>query len=750
MNKHMFTTVLFAVSVLSLTNSCKKDDDYVAPTGDEPIIIENALPLPADFDWNNIPPAYANQPWEISYDFDLQGENIVLPPNVILYFTTGSLHNGTITGNQTELVSRTRYQIFDALDLAGSFVKEQYLKPVWYGAALDGITDDRAAFVETLAQAHQITAKVLVEKTMFLDVEELGTKSIFLEDNTWIEGQYNAQVIINNLLSPAFYMALAKDITVKNITFLYDNTYDAGYDWSLTTDNDKNQQQLEYYLKTKRGIIFNSTNPVFKGSSSFHTVFSLEGSSNIFFNNVNFTAKGTTANTFMQFVIKFKEQYSENQTINKEGVGLTAIPTNITFNQITFDGTLMGVQGNVNGFFVNDMKSYRYSDIQNADGTNLGGLVGSDTYRFPPPHLFYLNMDLSFNGHYPQNIKLTNVIDYGKYVGTAKTRGASGYCHSLKLIDKVENVYVDNYQSYRRDGLGDWGNINNGVFKNIYAENTSDIFNPNLRFNSLRFLGPLENTLLENVTLKDNAMIAQIYPLNFAEGNKVTYRNVNVYVKELNTESDGPFGIRGSHNTIIKSSLHIDKHTTNTTYKSVIFHNPETLLKGSNNQYEITVEGWRDIQNDPLGNSIRLLFANSKNGNSNYAKVIDASNNMVIAQNNKIQVNTWIRKEVVDLGKGTNKKLGINIPVGFKVKSINANTLENLAAGVEITIGTSTSKSSNLMSVVSKTTGLVNKFINEAKAETGNRDIYLFSNTDFQNRGRIEISLELVREIQYD
>ncbi|ADV48464.1 hypothetical protein Celal_1147 [Cellulophaga algicola DSM 14237] len=750
----MLSTVLMAVCLLFSGVSCKKDSEFTETVllAEEEVIIdvENAIVIPVDFDWTTIPDEYKDAVWDIQFDFDLNGETIVLPENVTLYFTGGSLSNGTVTGDGTStIVSKTKYQVFDTVDLAGTFVEEQYLMPYWFGAVMNGITDDRDVFVATLAQAHAVSARVMVDKNMFLDVEETGTKSIFLEDNTWIEGKNDANIIINNMLSPAFYMALVKDITIKNVTFLYDNTYDASYDWSSNNDITLNQLQLRSYLVTTKNIVFESTNPIFRGSSAFHSLFSLEACSGVLFEDVNIKAKGDTANTFIQFVIKFKEQYVANQTTSGEANGITAIPEDIVINNMTMDGILMGLQGNVANLSIDNLESYRYSDMQNEDGSNLGGNVGDEIYRFPPPHLMYFNTDFSVHDLFPNNIQITNTIDHGEYVGTTETRGESGYCHSLKLIGRVENVLVDNYASYRRDGLGDLGDITNGVFKNMYAENTSDIFDPTLKFSSLRFVGPLTSTIFENITLKDNADIAEIYPMDFATGDDVTWDNIQVFVKELNTDDGGFFGIFGSDNTIVNSGLTIEKHSSTQLNRGIIYHDQETLANGANNHYEVSVTGWRSIDDNYREENCRILFANSENTNTNYAKVIDVDNNYIIEQINSVEQDQWTRTEVIDLGAGTSQLLEINIPRGLTVQHVSANTLEGLASGVEVTIGTSSLLKDNLMGAVSKTTGLVTKVVNEVIADSGDRAVYLYANGGFQNTGKIEVTLELVRGTQY-
>lgn len=58
----------------------------------------------ADFDWFNIPSNHATSIWEIRYEFDLQGQDVVLPTDVFLYFNGGFISNyNSITGNNTTI-----------------------------------------------------------------------------------------------------------------------------------------------------------------------------------------------------------------------------------------------------------------------------------------------------------------------------------------------------------------------------------------------------------------------------------------------------------------------------------------------------------------------------------------------------------------------------------------------------------------------------------------------------------------------
>ena len=77
--------------------------------------------IPLAFDWQNIPEDYSNSIWEIRYDFDLAGQSIILPENVTIRFNGGVLGNGTLRGDQSIIETKTENQIFDDLDLKGSF-----------------------------------------------------------------------------------------------------------------------------------------------------------------------------------------------------------------------------------------------------------------------------------------------------------------------------------------------------------------------------------------------------------------------------------------------------------------------------------------------------------------------------------------------------------------------------------------------------------------------------------------------------
>ncbi|MBT2159756.1 hypothetical protein [Zobellia barbeyronii] len=693
--------------------------------------------IPQDFDWENIPTDYSDSVWEIRFDFDLAGQTIILPENVTMRFNGGILENGTVRGDESIIETNTENQLFEELSLEGSFASE-YLKPQWFGAAMDDKTDDREDFVETLDEAENIGAKVLVDRNMFLDLEETGKKSIFLADNTWLEGANEAHIRINNLLSPAFYMALTKNITITNVTFLYDQKYDASFGWSYDS-NTLNIKQLRGYLADEQSIDFDGNNPIWRGPILLRSTIVIDGAHDVLIDNVKFVAKGDTPDKFIQWAIKLKEEYKAGQKVVND-IGTTVIPKKIILRNVTMDGVIMGIQGVVNGFSSNGLTSLRYSDVQSLEGNYIGGTG----YWMPPPHLIYFNGDNS-TVYDSQNIEILNTIDNGDYVGSEKVRtDVSGYCNSLKLVGNVKNVVVKDYKSYRRDGLWDLENISNGKFENIYAESKSDIFKTTYKYPTARFVGTLDNCTFKNILIKDTANKSLIYPWSSAHGDYVFIEDLHIYVNELPIEEDGPFDFFGSNNTILNSSFHIQNHTATKNYLGVVGLDTDTRMNGSNNHFDVEVFGWRKIDTKTLGKSVKLIFQDLSNSNSNSARIVDVSNSFISKKINHVKTDTWNHTEIIEVGFGASQLLNMEIPYGFAVKKVSMKNIEPMVSGLSVAIGTK-DQAEVLIDLDSSSTREVTKDVN-LEATPFNRSLYLYADKGLQNKGKIEVTIEFIRK----
>ncbi|MGS0526291.1 hypothetical protein ACU8V7_15140 [Zobellia nedashkovskayae] len=104
----------------------------------------------------------------------------------------------------------------------------------------------------------------------------------------------------------------------------------------------------------------------------------------------------------------------------------------------------------------------------------------------------------------------------------------------------------------------------------------------------------------------------------------------------------------------------------------------------------------------------------------------------------------WSRTEIVELGNGDVHQMQMQIPHGFSILHIEAETIESLTNGITVSVGSSPRKKDNILNKVSSSTGEI------VQEEIGNftsleQRIYLFGDGNFNNKGKIRISIELER-----
>lgn len=103
--------------------------------------------------------------YHIQYDYNLNGQTIIIPEGCVLLFEGGSIANGTITGQYTSIIANLN-SIFKAPISLGGTWNIQEVHPEWLGAVGDGNTDDTTA-IQTSVDFATVSCRkvVLSDKT---------------------------------------------------------------------------------------------------------------------------------------------------------------------------------------------------------------------------------------------------------------------------------------------------------------------------------------------------------------------------------------------------------------------------------------------------------------------------------------------------------------------------------------------------------------------------------------------------------
>lgn len=228
----------------------------------------------------------------------------------------------------------------------------------------------------------------------------------------------------------------------------------------------------------------------------------------------------------------------------------------------------------------------------------ISGWAGGMGTWFSPPHLFYMNV--SSTG-YPFSVHISDVTDYGSYVGTPLRRPTgSGMINSLKLAF-TNGSTVDRYQSYRPDGPGDIYAGNGGVLRDFYSQQDTSLSTLDgstvygLRFpNSTAYT----NLVLEKVTLIDVATVPTAYPfgaLASVGNNNISIKGLKVIVNDWPTGATYYPGIDVQGNSIdVQADLYFNAANSSQTGRGSLFENASSPTT-TNSNFDITVHGWRQL-----------------------------------------------------------------------------------------------------------------------------------------------------------
>jgi hypothetical protein len=414
-----------------------------------------------------------------------------------------------------------------------------------------GTTDDTAGVAKALAAARNGAFTLIVDCPVNIKIGTDVARPLFIDNGSNIVFTGAGKFTVDNVQIPAFVIADSSNITLTDWNVEYDASLPVNEGIGYTTNGQSNSGKagnafndvtLTAWLAANRGIGFDkangSVNSQWSGPTNACAVFFITGDSS--FVNVTGMKLGVPlaagGERFIPVAFALGMNFKANQHVNAKTPMQSkyfAIPHDLTFSNITFDGTYMGWVGGLKDSVFENIVSLRYGDLQDAADNHVGG-IGK---WFAPPHLFYFNYPV--NGDpllFNSNIQFKQVVDQGIRVGKARDLGGSdtisGYANSLKL--GCVNCSVDNYQSYRPDGFMDVLTSNGLTISNVTATYDSAFTNnlyPGWRFPTTGY----QNVTFQSITLQDLAPLTMQGPIGNVNTNgnqNMVFSNVQVAMNQ--------------------------------------------------------------------------------------------------------------------------------------------------------------------------------------------------------------------------
>jgi hypothetical protein len=390
----------------------------------------------------------------------------------------------------------------------------------------DGKTDDDAGIATAFAAAANGAFTLVVDCPVFIHVGTDIRHPVYIDSGTTVQFAKDGLFTVDNVDIPSFVIANSDNIHLVGWRLKYVGGLPITRSWAGCYDNgvylagkwpsvEFSDGALTAWLRTHRNINLGQPGP-WAGLTNTAAIFYIVGSSsNIEVRDMKlFVPPDAKGSQFIPMAFSMTGTWKSNQrAVILKTTPTTpdqyAIPRDLTFSDIDLDGYYMGWQGSVQNGLFQHIRARRYSDLQDDQGGNTGG-IGK---WFAPPHLFYLNYDLKQPGLENRNIRILDVIDYGNRVGVARDQpgdSGSGFANSLK-IGAIDSE-VDGYTSYRPDGLLDLMSSANLKISNVNATYDSSFLND--RYPAVRFpQAPYTDVTLENIRIADKAPITRIAPI---------------------------------------------------------------------------------------------------------------------------------------------------------------------------------------------------------------------------------------------
>jgi hypothetical protein len=443
-------------------------------------------------------------------------------------------------------------------------------------AACDGKTDDARAVGDAFAAARDGAFTLIVDCPAFIHVGMDVARPIFIDNRTTVRFRSGGLFITDNVLIPSFVIADSSDINLLGWRIEYVggapvDVHVGGFYQDgvfvrrpgISPSAVANDVTITQWLAANRGVIFQKRTAVWASPTNMSAIFYITGSaSRVVVKDMKVFAPETAPGSqFAPTVFASVANWRPRQTVTAD-TPLTsdyaAAPSDLVFTNIDLDGYYMGWQGTFDGATFTHIRAHRYGDLQDSNGENVGGVGCANdpkTCWYAPPHLIYINQQ-GYPGIESRNVTIKDVIDYGVRVGTARN-AKSGNLMSLKIGGK--NVVIDDYTTYRPDGVADILNCDalritnlTGYYDSAYDDNKY----PGIRFPDKDY----KNVVMQNIRLTDKNPLTVVNPIgDIHSAGNFTMRNANSAIAGWAGPGDAP------PQPAIRSKLN-DANTVEVTY----------------------------------------------------------------------------------------------------------------------------------------------------------------------------------------
>jgi len=449
---------------------------------------------------------------------------------------------------------RSRDLLFLAfLTLPTGFANAEQVRSIRQWAVCGGRVDDAAAVAAAFAAAANGRFTLVVDCPVFIHTGMDVARPIFIDNNTSVVFSGDGQLILDNTLIPAFAIVDTQHVHFRGWKVLYTGElpvdmdtkvyFDAGRAIASDVEDPPGaafEKRETAWLTARRGVKFAPGGQApWHGPTNTSAIFFIDGDTgDVTMSGMKFSVPAhADGSRFIPMV--FSMTYGiKPDTLIAPGLAITpgafAVPKGLRFSDINIDGAYMGWQGSAQNMTIEHVRAWRYGDLQDAAGENVGGATevhGKLSRWFAPPHLIYLNFDESWDpALYNRNIYIHNVLDYGIRVGLPRDNSkncCSGNALSLK-IGAVDSS-VTGYESDRPDGLLDVLDSDHLRLSGIigrYNSNFLDNLYPGIRFPGHSY----NDVTLCHVTVLDEAARTSQAPIvmGHAEQHNLVLQDVTV------------------------------------------------------------------------------------------------------------------------------------------------------------------------------------------------------------------------------